>query len=371
MSGFRAGAATGDNGMAAVAAAWARAGGAPEGANLGFLYLSEEAAPAFADALAWLQRESGIAEWVGGIALGVCGDGLETVDAPAASLLVGRLPPDGFRAFGLDRPGDPPLGATDAGWIARATPTLAIVHGDPRDQGLPAMLDGLADATGAFLVGGLMTTAVPATHAAGGRRAGGVSGVLLGADVAVATGLSQGCSPIGPQRQVTAADANVVLALDGRPALEVMLEDIGPEMAADLRRAAGRLFVAFPVAGSDRADYLVRNLVAIDPRRGWVAVAENVSPGDRLFFCTRDREAAAADLQRMLADLVRRGGREAKAAVYCSCIARGPNLFGPDAAEMAAIRAALGPVPIAGFFANGEIFHTRLYGYTGVLTLFL
>jgi small ligand-binding sensory domain FIST len=26
-------------------------------------------------------------------------------------------------------------------------------------------------------------------------------------------------------------------------------------------------------------------------------------------------------------------------------------------------------VPLAGFFANGEISHNRLYGYTGVLTL--
>ena len=33
--------------------------------------------------------------------------------------------------------------------------------------------------------------------------------------------------------------------------------------------------------------------------------------------------------------------------------------------------AALGPVPLAGFFTNGEIFRNRLYSYTGVLTLFL
>ena len=31
---------------------------------------------------------------------------------------------------------------------------------------------------------------------------------------------------------------------------------------------------------------------------------------------------------------------------------------------------ALGDVPLAGFYANGEISHNRLYGYTGVLTLF-
>ena len=35
------------------------------------------------------------------------------------------------------------------------------------------------------------------------------------------------------------------------------------------------------------------------------------------------------------------------------------------------IREALGEFPLVGFFCNGEISHNRLYGYRGVLTLFL
>jgi small ligand-binding sensory domain FIST len=31
----------------------------------------------------------------------------------------------------------------------------------------------------------------------------------------------------------------------------------------------------------------------------------------------------------------------------------------------------LGDFPLVGFFANGEIFHDRLYGYTGVPAVFL
>jgi small ligand-binding sensory domain FIST len=46
-------------------------------------------------------------------------------------------------------------------------------------------------------------------------------------------------------------------------------------------------------------------------------------------------------------------------------------MFGPDSAELRAIEAVLGPVPLAGFFTNGEIFRNRLYSDTGVLTLFL
>ena len=60
---------------------------------------------------------------------------------------------------------------------------------------------------------------------------------------------------------------------------------------------------------------------------------------------------------------------------------RAEDHFGPGAlvqdgaltpaAMMAILRDHLGDIPLAGFFANGEISHDRLYGYTGVLTLFL
>jgi small ligand-binding sensory domain FIST len=124
--------------------------------------------------------------------------------------------------------------------------------------------------------------------------------------------------------------------------------------------------------GSDRADYLVRPLLAIDARRRSIALAADLRRGDRLFFVKRDGAAAQADLRRMLRDLrARADGRPIRGALYHTCVARGAQMFGPDSAELKMIERALGPVPLAGFFTNGEIFHDRLYGYTGVLTLFL
>jgi small ligand-binding sensory domain FIST len=46
-------------------------------------------------------------------------------------------------------------------------------------------------------------------------------------------------------------------------------------------------------------------------------------------------------------------------------------MFGEQSAELVAIQDALGDVPLVGFFCNGEISHDRVYGYTGVLSLFL
>ena len=77
------------------------------------------------------------------------------------------------------------------------------------------------------------------------------------------------------------------------------------------------------------------------------------------------------DLKRMVADVKRRTDTAPRAALYYSCVSRGPNLFGQDSVELTTIADVLGDVPLIGFFANGEISNNRLYGYTGVLSLIL
>jgi small ligand-binding sensory domain FIST len=91
---------------------------------------------------------------------------------------------------------------------------------------------------------------------------------------------------------------------------------------------------------------------------------------DQILFCRRDPESARADLQRMLRQLKSRLPGPPKAGVYVSCIARGAALFGDKGVESGLIREELGAFPLVGFFANGEISRDRLYGHTGVLTLF-
>jgi small ligand-binding sensory domain FIST len=89
-----------------------------------------------------------------------------------------------------------------------------------------------------------------------------------------------------------------------------------------------------------------------------------------MMFCRRDGNSAVEDLQRMLREMGSRLSGPPRGALYVSCIARGRHQFGKDSAELKIIQQQLGDVPLVGFFANGEILHNRLYGYTGVLTLF-
>ena len=343
----------------------------PAGANLGFLYLSAHFARAAADILARLRGATGIEHWVGTSGMGVCATGREYFDQPAMVVLAAALPQGAFRLFDLDERGVDGYVSANRAWLERTGAPFGVAHGDPRAAATLRLLPRFAEATNAFLVGGLTSSQDEFPQFAGGLAKGLLSGVLFSSDIVVATALSQGCAPLGPAHEVTECAQNIAISLDGRPALEVLKEEIGEVLARDLRRLAGAVFAALPVEGSDRADYVVRNLVGFDVQAGVVAIADELRQGQRLMFCRRDPEAAREDMGRMLSDLKRRAKGAPRGALYCSCVARGPNMFGPDSGELDAIRSALGEVPLAGFFGNGEFCHNRLYTYTGVLALFL
>jgi small ligand-binding sensory domain FIST len=344
--------------------------GRPPGANLGFVYASEPLSGALDLIVAELRTRTGISQWVGTGGAAVCATGREYPSGGALALLVAALPADSFWMF--DR-----LDLSNEGAGAQASrphperPVFGVAHGDARQARLPETLAGLA--ADVFLVGGLCAAHGSPLQVAGAPTEGGLSGVLLDrAQVPLVTGLSQGCTPIGPVHEVSASRGSWLSGLDGRPALEVLEEEVGEILARRPGRIGGFIHVALPVEGSDRGDYLVRNLLGIDTTNSSVALGTELRRGDRLMFVKRDGDAARADLKRMLEDLrTRTEGRPVQGALYHACIARGANLFGPGSAELGMIEEALGPVPLAGFFANSEIFHNRLYAYTGVLTLFL
>lgn len=348
---------------------------AADGANLGILYLTEPAATVLPEIVRALSDHTGIASWVGGVGLGVCSGGEEIFDQAAAVAMTAVLPPDSFRVFApTDDPGSD-MPRRHAEWMERVQPSLALVHADPRCSDLPRAAIEVAAASGAFLVGGLVShrcakPLLAQTRGEDGLGGNGLAGLMLAPEISVAAGLTQGCSPIGPVHRIDEARDNVVMIIDGRPALSVFIEDIGPTLANDLRRVGGLIFAGLPVAGSDTGDYLVRNLMAIDPGRGWLAIGAEIAAGDAIVFCRRDPDSARQDMGRMLRQLSARLNEPPKAGVYVSCVARGAALFGEAGVETALIRDALGDFPLIGFFANGEISRDRLYGHTGVLTLF-
>jgi small ligand-binding sensory domain FIST len=184
----------------------------------------------------------------------------------------------------------------------------------------------------------------------------------------------------------------LVLTLDGRPALPCLLQDLGislddPRKAMPVLRATLVGLTDADAAllgrgGQFGPDVRARHLIGLDPARQAVAVAERVEPGMRLAFSQRHTEAARRDLVRICSEIRDEvesdaesgtGGGTARrilGAIYVSCNGRGGPHFGAPSAELKIVQRALGDVPLAGFFAAGEIARRHLYGYTGVLTVF-
>lgn len=345
-------------------------GAAPAG-QLGFLYLSADMAGDTDRIVDRLRERSGVSHWVGCVGMGLCGTGSESYDQPALSALLTPFGDDDMRVMpACDAVPDEWLSATRP-WRERELASVAVVHGDPSSVHLPDLLRDLSDALqGGFLIGGIASAEQLAVQLADRATGGGLSGVLLSGRIGVQTGLSQGCSLIGERHRITACQRNVIETIDDRPALDVFKEDIGEILARDLERVGGYIFAALPISGSDTGDYLVRNLIAIDPERGLLAIGDLIEPGIELQFARRDADTAREDLQRMIEGLMARLPGPPRGALYHTCLGRGRYLFGDDAAELRQVQALLGDVPLAGFYANGEISHNRLYGYTGVLTLF-
>jgi small ligand-binding sensory domain FIST len=354
----------------AADAALAQCGAGVRGATLGFVYATDAFAEDYEEIVDFLRRRTGIAHWVGTIGLGICASGREYLDEPALALMCCSYSEDAFRVFsGLKAPRDVARSALK--WDGAAA-SFAVVHADPATSSLTSLVRELAGRTqSGFIVGGLTSSRTRVLQYADGVTEGGVSGVAFSDQVAVATRLTQGCAPVGPEHTITDARHNILISLDGRPALDVFREDIGRELASNLSLVAGRIFAGLPVEGTDTGDYVVRNLVGLDSAHKLVAIGENVKPGRRIMFCRRDRGTASDDLDRMLTSIRSGLYREPKGAVYFSCLGRGASLFGDNSEELRIIRDRLGEVPLVGFFCNGEISHNRLYGYTGVLTLFL
>lgn len=374
-----------------MAAAQLDAQAGPAAPTLGFAYFTDyyaAQAPALLDALR--QRWPGVA-WVGGVGVGVMASGVEYFDEPALVLMLAALPHQQFRVFS----GAQPLAGFEA--------FSALVHADPATPELGELLHELSRrTTSGYLFGGLTSSRNGMQQLADGAWQGGLSGVAFAEPVALLSRVTQGCQPIGPVRHVTSSEHNAVLTLDGEPALRCLLRDLGatldeprtlvPRLRSTLAGLSEETEAMLARGGQFGTDTQVRHLIGIDPARELVAVADVVQPGMRLAFCGRDAEAARRDLVRICSEIREEleapvadrvpastpggaepapAGRRVAGALYVSCAGRGGPHFGAPSAEAQIVRHALGDVPLAGFFAGGEIARHHLYGYTGVLTVFL
>ncbi|CAN5319712.1 hypothetical protein BH09PSE6_BH09PSE6_23310 [soil metagenome] len=377
--------------------------------RLGVLYLSDHHAEHAGEIHTVMKVRTGVVDWIGSVGIAIAADALEFIDEPVVAVMLLDLPPDSCRVFS-SLATLPQLGErTSTGAIAASS---ALIHVDAGVVDLSTQLADLVSRLDSGLLAGAMsssrTTSVQIANRILADR-DGMSGVVFASDVLTRTRLTHACHPIRRRgkrvapRRVDRCEGNQVLMLDGRPALDVMLEDLE---APRLRGIAslqpwlqrhlpdGGLHVglaASPEGLHERFDTAVMSpVIAIDPAYRSIAVAARPEVGQGLVFCARDRAAARADLIRICTELREEvendapalaitptatpadavhGSDRIRGAIYLSCVARGARLFDRNE-ELEIVRQQLGDVPLIGLFASAELCNAQVQSQTAVLTVF-
>jgi small ligand-binding sensory domain FIST len=207
----------------------------------------------------------------------------------------------------------------------------------------------------------------------------GVVGVAIQGGVEIRTVVSQGCQPIGERYVVTKVERNVIQELGGIPPLERLEATLKALGEAERQQAANGLQVGIAMdehrAEFGQGDFLIRGLLGADRQSGFLAIADFVQEGQTIQFHIRDANAAGADLTRLLdRERLASPNDQPKGALLFSCNGRGQQFFQTPHHDVAAVHQHMGMLPIAGFFAGGEIGPVGgknfLHGYTASMVLF-
>jgi small ligand-binding sensory domain FIST len=347
--------------------------------DLALVFVTAPHAGALEDAVGAVEAVLHPLVLLGVAAESVAGPHREVEQDAAVALFAGRTGP--LLPVSLDLDVDRATeSATLSGWPADLSfePQVLLLLADPYSFPAEPLLGWIDDHhPGLAVVGGMAS----AGRGPGGNRlalgttvrTAGAVGALLGPGVDVETVVSQGCRPFGHPLVVTKAEGNVIFELAGRPALERLVaqarEGLDEEQVRLLE--SGGLHLGRVIDEHREqfgpGDFLVRNVLGADRASGAIAVGDVVPVGTTVQFHLRDADSADEELRRMLR------GRHADGALLFTCNGRGTRLFGAPDHDVGVLAEELGRLPVAGFFAAGELGplrgHNFLHGFTASVAL--
>ncbi|HLQ45916.1 MAG TPA: FIST N-terminal domain-containing protein, partial [Planctomycetaceae bacterium] len=335
--------------------------------DLSFVFVSHAHADDFEALPALLRQQLDSKVLLGCTGQTVVGGGEEIEDGPALSLWSAVLPGAELLPFHLQ------FGETPDGLIA---------IGFPND-----LQDRAADARAVFMLGEPFTSVpdsvierlaeeLPGVPLFGGMASGGSPGanrvflndeclehgavaVLLRGGPKVRSVVSQGCRPIGPTFVVTKAERNIVFELGGKPTIERVREFLPSLPGRDQRLVQSGLHLGIAMSELkrtfQRGDFLIANVIGADQELGAIAIGNVVRTGQTVQFHVRDADTADEDFIHMLEASRAERAPATRAALLFSCNGRGTRLFSEPHHDARTIRRLLGSIPLAGFFAQGEL----------------
>ncbi len=357
--------------------------------DLAIVFVSSTHRAQFSETPAHLVRNLDVGHLIGCSGGGIIGLGREVEHAPAVSIMAGWLPGVKIQTFQLQGTDVPDLDGPPEQWqkwlrVDPADHPNFILLADPFSFPMEEAALGLDFAyPGRPKVGGLASDAAfPGGNALlcdNFLIRTGLVGVALSGPLEMDTVVAQGCRPVGHPMVVTGAEKNHVTQLDRTPPLEVLRQLVSQLPARDRQLAGHSLFLGIQMdpfkQNCRRGDFLIRNLIGIDHKKGNLVLGTVPRVGQTVQFHLRDRDTSAEDLTELLdrfcAD---HPAHEAEGALLFSCLGRGDYLYGEPDHDSKMFRRRVGDVPVTGFFGNGEIGPvggtTYLHGYTSCFGVF-
>ncbi|MBD2015255.1 FIST C-terminal domain-containing protein [Microcoleus sp. FACHB-53] len=371
--------------------------------DLGLVFISSAYASEYSRLMPLLREQLSVPVIIGCGGSGIIGmnsqgETQEIEGEPALSLSLAHLPDVQVQAFHIPGDGLPDLDSPPNTWVdligvAPQEEPHFILLADPFSA-INDLLQGLDFAyPGSSKVGGMTSAGAMGVQSAlfcnYKLYREGTVGVALSGNIVLETIVAQGCRPIGQTYQVTACERNIVLELatqdnvektsseiESRRPLEVLRDLLQSLSEEDRQLAQHSLFVG--VARDEfkqqlgHGDFLIRNLLGVDPRVGAIAIGDRVRPGQRIQFHLRDARTSEEDLELLLHRYQKDTSvtSEAAGALMFSCLGRGKGLYGKPDFDSQLFGRYLSNIQLSGFFCNGEIGpvggSTFLHGYTSV-----
>ncbi|MBE9129288.1 MULTISPECIES: FIST signal transduction protein [unclassified Coleofasciculus] len=379
-------------------------------ADVGVVFISSAYASEYSRLMPLLQERLSVPVIIGCGGGGIIGmndrgEPQEVEGNPALSLSVAHLPDVSVRAFHILADALPDLDSPPDAWVEvvgvppQEQPQF-ILLADPFSSKVNDLIQGLDFAyPGSIKVGGLASAGAMGLPSGlfyrspeepvGELYREGTVGIALSGNIVLDPIVAQGCRPIGQTYQVMKGERNIVLELaaqDGSEItadaqtsspLEVLRDLINSLSETDRQLAQHSLFIGLArdefKQQLGQRDFLIRNLLGVDPRIGAIAIGDRVRPGQRIQFHLRDARTSEEDLELLLQDYQEKTANtpEAVGALMFSCLGRGEGLYGQPDFDSQLFRRYLQNVQLGGFFCNGEIGPvsgtTFLHGYTSVL----
>ena len=313
---------------------------------------------------------------------GLIGGGSEEEEEPGIALLCGRLPDASLACLHLEQATLPPLSASRESWwrlldLGPESGASFMLLADPATLDAEACARGIDRAfPGSTVVGGLASGMLEPGMArllGNGEvhRSGGMLLALSG-NVVIDSVLAQGCRPIGDPLFVTASDGNLINELDGRRPKDLLTALFATLDEADRTRFGDALCIGLALPGPRQTvgagDFLMRNVLGLDPDSGALWIGSRIAPNAIVQFHLRDGASASEELEERLAASLT-GTLPPSAALLFACAGRGRNMFGVSGHDSGTLRRMI-DIPVAGMFSAGEIAPvqgaTFVHGYSSV-----